>query len=107
MTINAASVGHFVRAAEPLVDWGSECICDVRDTQCTCISATPEAEEEWTQHAAEGGAKLLWPQATSWFVGANMSGKTQILLTSPDAAPVMRAKRADMAVKGYEGFRPE
>src|ERR671922_1511536 len=32
-TINAASVGNFVRAAEPLVDWVSDCICYVRAQQ--------------------------------------------------------------------------
>jgi len=90
-TINAASVGNFVRAAEPLVDWVSDCIGYVRDHQLTRIAPTPEAEAAWTQ-------------AASWFVGANIPGKARFLLTSPDTAPVMRAKRAEVAAKGYEGF---
>jgi cyclohexanone monooxygenase len=103
-TINAASVGNFVRACEPLVDWVSEAISYVRDHGYTQISATPEAEEAWTQHVAEAGAKILRTQANSWFVGANIPGKARVLLTSPDSAPVMRAKRAEVASKGYEGF---
>jgi cation diffusion facilitator CzcD-associated flavoprotein CzcO len=103
-TINAASVGNFVRAAEPLVDWVSDCICYVRDHQFTRISPTPEAEAAWTQHVAEAGAKILRTQADSWFVGANIPGKARFLLTSPDTAPVMRAKRAEVAAKGYAGF---
>jgi cation diffusion facilitator CzcD-associated flavoprotein CzcO len=103
-TINAASVGNFVRACEPLVDWVSDCICYVRDHGFTRISATPEAEAAWTQHVAEAGAKILRTQANSWFVGANIPGKARFLLTSPDTAPVMRAKRAEVASKGYEGF---
>src|SRR6266571_3312388 len=103
-TINAASVGNFVRAAEPLVDWVSDCICYVRDHQFTRIAPTPEAEAAWTQHVAEAGAKILRTQADSWFVGANIPGKARFLLTSPDSAPVMRAKRAAVAAKGYEGF---
>ena len=103
-TINAASVGNFVRAAEPLVDWVSEAICYVRNNEMTRISATPQAEEEWVQHVAEGGAKILRSQADSWFVGANIPGKARVLLTSPDSAPVMRAKRAEVAANGYEGF---
>jgi len=102
--INAASVGNFVRAAEPLVDWVSDCICYVRDRQCTRISPTPEAEAAWTDHVAEAGAKILRTQADSWFVGANIPGKARFLLTSPDTAPVMRAKRAEVAAKGYAGF---
>jgi cation diffusion facilitator CzcD-associated flavoprotein CzcO len=103
-TINAASVGNFVRAAEPLVDWVSDCICYVRDHQFTRIAPRPEAETAWTQHVVEAGAKILRTQANSWFVGANIPGKARFLLTSPDSAPVMRAKRAEVAAQGYAGF---
>jgi len=103
-TINAASVGNFVRAAEPLVEWVSECIHYVRENEFTRISATPEVEEAWVNHVNEQGAKILRTQADSWFVGANIPGKTRVLLTSPDTAPVMRAKRAKVAANGYEGF---
>ena len=103
-TINAASVGNFVRACEPLVDWVCEAICYVREHRYTRISATPEAEDEWTKHVSEAGAKILRTQANSWFVGANIPGKARVLLTSPDTAPVMRAKRAEVAAKGYAGF---
>jgi len=103
-TIHAASVGTFVSAAAPLVDWVSDCICYVRDHQFRRIAPTPEAEAAWTQHVAEAGAKILRTQADSWFVGANIPGKARFLLTSPDSAPVMRAKRAEVAAKGYAGF---
>jgi cation diffusion facilitator CzcD-associated flavoprotein CzcO len=103
-TINAASVGNFVRAAEPLVEWVRECISYVRQHRFSRISATPQAEEAWTRHVNEDGANILRSQADSWFVGANIPGKARALLTSPDSAPVMRAKRAEVAAKGYEGF---
>ena len=76
----------------------------IRDHQLTRIAPTPEAEAAWTQHVAEAGAKILRTQADSWFVGANIPGKARFLLTSPDSAPVMRAKRAEVAAKGYAGF---
>lgn len=103
-TINAASVGNFVRAAEPLVDWVSDCIGYVRAQHFSRIAPTPEAEAAWTQHVAEAGAKILRTQANSWFVGANIPGKARFLLTSPDSAPVMRGKRAEVAAQGYAGF---
>ena len=103
-TINSASVGNFVRACEPLVEWVSEAIRYVRENEFARIAATPEAEEAWVQHVAEGGAKILRTQANSWFVGANIPGKARVLLTAPDTAPVMRAKRAEVAANGYEGF---
>jgi cation diffusion facilitator CzcD-associated flavoprotein CzcO len=103
-TVNSASVGNFVRAAEPLVDWVSEAICYVRENEFVRIAPTLQAEDDWVQHVNEGGAHILRSQADSWFVGANIPGKARVLLTAPDSAPVMRAKRNEVAANGYEGF---
>ena len=103
-TINQASVGNFVRAAEPLVDWVSEAMAYVRDNNFSRMCASEEAEEDWTKHIAEAGAKILRSQADSWYVGANIPGKARGLLTAPDTAPVMRAKRNESAANGYAGF---
>ncbi len=106
-TINAASVGNFVRAAEPLVEWISECVAYVRDSGYKSIQPTQSSEDEWTQHMIDGGQNILRTQADSWFVGANIPGKARFLLTAPDTAPVMRAKRAEVAGSGYKGFNLE
>jgi cation diffusion facilitator CzcD-associated flavoprotein CzcO len=103
-TVNSASVGNFVRACEPLVDWITECIAYFRENEFRRISPTLEAENQWVHHVNEAGANILRSQANSWFVGANIPGKARALLTSPDSAPVMRAKRAEVASKGYKGF---
>ena len=103
-TVNAASVGNFVRAAEPLVEWVTDCIGYVRDQGLARIETAPAAEDEWVRHVNEDGARILRSQANSWFVGANIPGKARALLTSPDTVPVMRAKRAEVADQGYAGF---
>lgn len=103
-TINAASVGNFVRAAEPLVEWTIECIKYVLDNEYSRISPTLEAEDAWVRHVNEDGEKSLRTKTSSWFVGANIPGKARALLTAPDTAPAMRAKRAQVAANGYEGF---
>ena len=106
-TINAASVGNFVRAAEPLVEWISECIAYVRDNGYQRIQPSQKSEDEWTQHMIDGGQNILRTQADSWFVGANIPGKARFLLTAPDTAPQMRARRAEIANSGYAGFNLE
>jgi cation diffusion facilitator CzcD-associated flavoprotein CzcO len=103
-TVNAASVGNFVRAAEPLMDWVSECIAYIRDNGFSRISATLEAENAWVDHVNEEGEKSLRTKTANWFNGGNIPGKTRALLTAPDTAPAMRAKRAEVAANGYEGF---
>jgi cyclohexanone monooxygenase len=72
----------------------------VRHHQFRRIAPTPEAKAAWTQHVVEAGAKMLRTQADSWFVGVNIPGKARFLLTSPDTALVMRAKRAEVAARG-------
>ena len=106
-TVNAASVGNFVRAAEPLVEWISDCVAYVRDNGYGRIQPTQQSEDEWTQHMIDGGENSLRTQADNWFVGANIPGKARFLLTAPDTAPVMRDKRAKVANSGYAGFSLE
>jgi cation diffusion facilitator CzcD-associated flavoprotein CzcO len=103
-TMPGAGAGNFTRGCEPLVEWVSDCIGYMRAKGLTRIEATPQAEEAWREHVAEAGATLLRTKANSWFVGANIPGKARFLLGSPDSAPVMRAKRAEVAAQGYAGF---
>jgi cyclohexanone monooxygenase len=103
-TMPGSGAGNFTRGCEPLVEWVSDCIGYMRAQGLTRIEATPQAEAAWRAHVAEAGATLLRSKANSWFVGANIPGKARFLLGSPDSAPVMRAKRAEVAAKGYEGF---
>ena len=106
-TVNAASVGNFVRAAEPLVEWISDCVAYLRDNGYQRVQPTQQSEDEWTEHMIEGGKNILRTQADNWFVGANIPGKARFLLTAPDTAPVMRAKRAEVSANGYRGFNLE
>ena len=103
-TVNAASVGNFPRAAEPLVGWVIEAIEYMRANEFQTIEPSLQSEQNWGQHVKEEGAKILRSQADSWFVGANIPGKARGLLTAPDSAPVMRAKREEIANNNYEGF---
>ena len=52
----------------------------------------------------EDGEKILRTKHANWFNGGNIPGKARALLTAPDTAPAMRAKRAKVAANGYEGF---
>ena len=103
-TMPGAGAGNFTRGCEPLVEWVTDCICYMREHHFTRISATPQAEEAWIKHVAEASANSIRTKANSWFVGANIPGKARVLLGSPDSAPVMRAKRDEVAANGYEGF---
>ena len=76
----------------------------MREKDYARIAATPQAEEAWTEYVTKASADSLRMKANSSFVGANIPGKARFNLFSPDSAPVYRAKRAQVAANGYEGF---
>jgi cation diffusion facilitator CzcD-associated flavoprotein CzcO len=105
-TVNAAQPGgNYVRVAEPLVDWVVDCLSHLRTQGLTRISPAPSAEDEWTNHVrAASVAKTLRTGADSWLLGANIPGKARVLLSPPDSALELRARRARIAEAGYAGF---
>ena len=102
--VNNSAFCNYPRCAEMLVEWVSECIGHMREKQFARIEATPQAEEAWTQHAAELVEGSLLTKGNSWFVGANIPGKSRTFLLYADTTPNYRAKCAEVAASGYEGF---
>ena len=56
------------------------------------------------QHVAEVGSLTLFPQANSWYMGANVPGKPRVFLPYVGGVGVFRDKCAEVAANGYEGF---
>ena len=56
------------------------------------------------EHSQEVGGRTLLSSANGWFVGGNIEGKARHFLLYANPAPAFRAKCADAAAKGYEGF---
>jgi cation diffusion facilitator CzcD-associated flavoprotein CzcO len=90
--------------AETIAEWIADCIRYMREKGFARIEPTREAEEAWVAHAAELASHTLLSGAESWFMGSNIPGKKRALLLYADSAPNYRAKCADVAAKGYEGF---
>ena len=95
---------NYTVCAETIVEWISDCIHYVREQDFTRIAVTPQAEEEWVEHANELLEGSLLTEADSWFVGANIPGKKRVFLLYANTAPEYRKKCAEVAANGYEGF---
>jgi cation diffusion facilitator CzcD-associated flavoprotein CzcO len=95
---------NYMICAETVVDWISDCIRYVRDKDYSRIAPSPEAEEKWVAHVNEVGSQTLLSGTKSWFVGDNIPGKAHAILLYANTAPAFRAKVAEVAGKGYEGF---
>jgi len=92
-------------AIEQHVEWISDCIAHVVDTDKSCIECTEEAMADWVQHVNDVAAATLLPTVKhSWYLGANIPGKPQVFM--PYAGGFDRYRQAcnDTVTQGYSGF---
>jgi acetyl esterase/lipase len=97
-------LSNMLVSIEQHVDWITDCIRDLRDSTYDTIEPTKKAVDGWVRHNNECAGITLMPQANSWYMGANVPGKTRIFL--PYAGGVDRYRKAcdDVRAKGYLGF---
>ncbi len=87
------------------MEWITDCIRYIREKDLIRLMPHPQAEEAWVAHVRRVGCQdRSWSSAKSWFVGANIPGKARAILLYANTAPKYRAKCAEVAAKGYEGF---
>lgn len=90
--------------AEIQGQWIVNCLEYLRDNNYQRIEASTEAEEEWRQHVADVADSTLFPLADSWYMGANIPGKTRQFLNYP-LLPKYVEFCQNCAEHGYEGFK--
>ncbi|MEH6593342.1 MAG: NAD(P)/FAD-dependent oxidoreductase, partial [Halioglobus sp.] len=89
--------------AELQGEWIVNCLSYLRDQNLSRIEATTTAEDNWTGHVSEVADMSLFPQANSWYMGANIPGKPRQFLNYIDV-PVYMEQCNLSAENGYEGF---
>jgi cyclohexanone monooxygenase len=89
---------------EQHVDWIADCLAWMRASGFATMEATAEAEDKWVAHVNEVAHLTLYPQANSWYMGANIPGKPRIFMPYIGGVGVYRRICDDIAAKGYEGF---
>jgi cyclohexanone monooxygenase len=89
---------------EQHVEWIADCIQYLRGHDLRSIEAKEEAQEAWVAHVNEVANATLFPQADSWYMGANVPGKPRVFMPYAGGVGAYRLLCADVAVKGYEGF---
>jgi cation diffusion facilitator CzcD-associated flavoprotein CzcO len=90
-------------ANEHHVDWVADCIAYLRGHGLATIEATPGAADAWVLHVNEVAGRTLYPTCNSWYLGANIPGKTRVFMPLP-GFPAYAERCSEVASKGYEGF---
>jgi cation diffusion facilitator CzcD-associated flavoprotein CzcO len=90
--------------AELQGDWIVELLDHVRQRDWKRFEATAPAEEEWRTQVLALADATLFPQADSWYLGANIPGKPREMLSFAGGLSTYMAKCNESAERGYEGF---
>jgi cyclohexanone monooxygenase len=97
-------LSNMMVSIEQHVDWIADCIGYMQGRGLVAMEAKKDAEDNWVTHVNEVAHGTLYPQANSWYMGANIPGKPQIFMPYIGGVAVYRQICNDVAAKGYEGF---
>jgi cyclohexanone monooxygenase len=97
-------LSNMIVSIEQHADWIADCIMYLRENDRGSIEASVEAEDAWVSHVNEIGHMTLYPQANSWYMGANIPGKPRVFMPYIGGVAAYRQKCDEVAAKGYEGF---
>src|SRR5205085_10294914 len=95
---------NMVASIEQHVDWIVDCLQYLRDNGIRQIEAHETAENSWVAHVNEVADATLYPQANSWYTGANIPGKPRVFMPYVAGVPAYRKIVDAVAAKDYEGF---
>ena len=101
---NGATFCNIPRCIEQNVEWVSDCIKYLTENEISRIEVNQDAEDEWTDHVQEVVKGTLFPEADSWFMGANIPGKKRQMYLYAGGSPLYRERCDNVAANNYEGY---
>jgi len=97
-------LSNMIVSIEQHVDWIADCLGFMRGRGLDVMEASREAEDKWVAHVNEVAHSTLYPQANSWYMGANIPGKPRIFMPYIGGVGVYRQICNEVAANGYKGF---
>src|SRR6516164_2429433 len=97
-------LSNMIVSIEQHVDWIADCLVHMRKQGLETMEARADAEDKWVAHVNEVAHGTLYPQANSWYMGANIPGKPRIFMPYIGGVGAYRQICDRVAAKGYEGF---
>lgn len=90
---------------EQHVDFVADALTHLRGHGFDRIEPTPLAEAGWMQHVDDAASITLFPQANSWYVGANIPGKPRTFMAYAAGVDFYRVACDEVVARDYLGFR--
>ena len=88
---------------EQHVNWIADCLAYLQAQGLATIEARREAQDAWVAHVNAVAERTVYPQANSWYIGANVPGKPRVFMPLIGFPPYAE-KCSAVAAEGYAGF---
>jgi cyclohexanone monooxygenase len=95
---------NMIVSIEQHVDWVTDCLVHMRERDLDTISPDLAAQDDWVEHVNVVAHGTLFPQAASWYMGANIAGKPRIFMPYIGGAGAYRKICDQVVADGYKGF---
>jgi len=91
---------------EQHVDWISDCIVHMHESELRSIEPQLDAEDAWIDHVNDvaKGTMFTAPSCNSWYLGSNIPGKIRIFMPYIGGVHTYRKKCEEIVADGYRGF---
>jgi cyclohexanone monooxygenase len=93
-----------ITAIEHHIDWIADCIGWMRSNGHATIEASAEAEARWIERVNGIAQQTVYPNCNSWYLGANIPGKTRVFMPLASGFPAYAQRCAEIAADHYAGF---
>ncbi|WP_433598206.1 flavin-containing monooxygenase [Nocardia sp. CA-135953] len=97
-------LSNVVTSIEQHVEWIVAHIEHLEKNELDHSEADEAAQERWVAHVNETADATLYPQANSWYLGANIPGKPRVFMPYVGGVGAYREKCDEVARNNYEGF---
>ena len=97
-------LSNMLVSIEQHVDWIAASMARLREDGHDTIEPTELAVSGWVQHVNDFASITLFPQANSWYMGANVPGKPHVFLPYPGGVDRYRTVCNEVVEKDYLGF---
>jgi cyclohexanone monooxygenase len=97
-------LGNMPTSIEQHVEFICDALAHVEKQGASTIEPTPASEQQWGVHVKELADATLFPQADSWYMGANIPGKPRVFTPYIGGFGTYRRLCNEIVEKGFEGF---
>jgi len=97
-------LANMVLTSEQQVNWVVDLLTHCEERAHTLVEPRRDVARAWTRHVDEAAHRTLFPQADSWYLGANIEGKPRVFMPYIGGFKTYLDLCEEARDSGYAGF---